>query len=35
MTYRIVIITMASAMASIFAYWMLFFTDLGGWLQMP
>jgi putative membrane protein len=38
MTYRLwYIITWPSAiLASIFAYWMLFFTDLGkAWLQMP
>lgn len=38
MTYRLwYIITWPSAfLASIFAYWMLFFTDLGkSWLQMP
>ena len=38
MTYRMwYIITWPSAiLASIFAYWMLFFTDLGqAWLQMP
>ena len=38
MSYRLwYIITWPSAiLASIFAFWMLFFTDLGkGWLQMP
>nr|HRM11898.1 CopD family protein [Flavobacterium sp.] len=38
MTYRLwYIITWPSAfLASIFAFWMLFFTDLGrSWLQMP
>lgn len=38
MTYRLwYIITWPSAiLASVFAYWMLFFTDLGNaWLQMP